>query len=132
MSGISILLVDDSLVARTFIKRNLKNTDYTHAEVIEAADGEKALNIIRDHPTHIDVILSDINMPNMDGITFVTRVRELERKRGKYLPTPIIMITSENTGEVEKRAVESGVTAYITKPFKIEHLVETLEKVLLH
>lgn len=118
-----IMLVDDSRTIRNIQKNVLKQLG--HEDIVEAEDGVQAMKIFNtDKP---DLILVDWNMPNMDGITLVRKVRELDKV------VPIIMCTTESEKSRVLEAIKAGVNNYIVKPFTVESLGEkissTLEKV---
>lgn len=125
----SILIVDDSSVTRKVIKKHLSNSPYASLKMLEAPDGEKALEIVKTEP--VDVILSDWNMPKMNGLEFSRAVREYEKKLAQKdkKQVQIIMITTEGTIEKVTQAMESGVNEYIVKPFTADTLTKTLKKV---
>lgn len=109
--GLNILVVDDSAVMRKIIKRAIEEGKYADATITEAADGLEGLKMF--NPGKTDLILSDWNMPNLDGLEFVKKVREIRTKK----KIVIMMITTEgSTGKMEE-AMDNGVDNYITKPF---------------
>jgi len=118
MSGAPrILVVEDSTMVRITVKRTLAAVEF---EVEEARDGAEGLAKVQQADTPFDLILTDLNMPNMDGLTMIQEIR----KTPGYAGTPIVMLTTES-GE-EKKAVghESGVSAWLVKPFEPDALVE--------
>jgi len=117
MSAPKILIVEDSAMVRITVKRTLSAVDFA---VDEARDGAEGLSKARDADRPYDLILTDLNMPNMDGLTMVQRIRELP----DYAETPIVMLTTES-GE-EKKAVghQAGISAWLVKPFEPDALVE--------
>jgi two-component system chemotaxis response regulator CheY len=125
----SIMIVDDSSVTRKVIKKHIGSGPYASAELLEAADGEQALENVKSGKK-IDVILSDWNMPKMNGLEFVRKLREYESGTGVGEPVKIIMITTEGTIDKVTEAMESGVNEYIVKPFTADTLTKTLKKVL--
>ncbi|PKL75266.1 MAG: hypothetical protein CVV27_16240 [Candidatus Melainabacteria bacterium HGW-Melainabacteria-1] len=125
----SIMIVDDSSVTRKVIKKHIGSGPYASAELHEAADGEKALENVKSG-IKIDVILSDWNMPKMNGLEFVRKLREHESSSGVAEPVKVIMITTEGTIDKVTEAMESGVNEYIVKPFTADTLTKTLKKVL--
>ena len=109
--GLNILVVDDSAVMRKIIKRAIEEGKYKDAAITEAGDGVEGLKVF--NPGRTDLILSDWNMPNMDGLEFVKKVRAIRTKK----KIVIIMITTEgSTGKMEE-AMDNGVDNYIAKPF---------------
>lgn len=117
----TILTVDDTASMRQMISFTLNDAGY---DVSEAADGEEALEIARQ--AKFDVMIVDINMPNMDGITLV---REL-RKLAEYKFTPILMLTTESQDSKRKEAKDAGATGWIVKPFNPEQLLNIVQSVL--
>jgi two-component system chemotaxis response regulator CheY len=119
-----ILLVDDSKTMRNIQKKVLEALG--GVEFAEAGDGLEALSAIAANPAGFNLILVDWNMPNMDGHTFVTRVRTSDKK------TPMIMCTTEAEKTRVVDALKAGVNNYVVKPFTPEVLLEkvkgTLEK----
>lgn len=117
MSAPRILIVEDSAMVRITVKRTLSAVDFA---VDEARDGAEGLAKVQGADCPYDLILTDLNMPNMDGLTMVQRIRELP----DYAETPIVMLTTES-GE-EKKAVghQAGISAWLVKPFEPDALVE--------
>jgi two-component system chemotaxis response regulator CheY len=119
-----VLIVDDSPVMRTFIRRVMKLAGFEDAEYLEAADGLEALERIRTKP--VDLILTDINMPRMDGEELL---RELG-KNGTLKTVPALVISTDATRDRVQRMLALGAQGYITKPFSPEALREELGRVL--
>ena len=130
-----ILVVDDSATMRKIIMKGVKSSGFDSSEFVEAADGVQALEAMSKEP--FDLILSDINMPNMDGITFVRCLRdqkapettaigdkELLKKVGNKVP--VVMITTEGGLEKAQEALAAGANDYLKKPFTPEQLAEKL------
>lgn len=117
----TILTVDDSTTMRQMIAFTLSQAGF---KVLEAADGVEALEVAGKQGA--DLVITDVNMPRMDGITLV---REL-RKLGTYKFTPILVLTTESTPEMKAKGKEAGATGWIVKPFSPEKLLETVNKVL--
>ncbi len=118
----TILAVDDSASMRQMIKLTLRNAGY---DVIEAGDGQQGLSQIRRSAVHM--ILTDLNMPVMDGMVFIRELRKLPACTG----IPIVFVTTEvGCGEEKSQAKAAGATAWITKPFQPEQLVAVARKVL--
>jgi two-component system chemotaxis response regulator CheY len=117
----TILIVDDSPSVRQVLNITLKGAGY---EVIEATDGKDGLGKLNGQKVHL--IVSDVNMPNMDGISFVKAVKQL----ANYKFTPIIMLTTES-GEARKREGQAaGAKAWMVKPFKPDQMLAAMEKLL--
>ena len=118
----TILVVDDSATLRTVVGIALKGAGY---DVIEACDGKDALTKLNGQKIHL--IISDVNMPNMDGITFVTEAKKLP----DYKFTPIIMLTTES-GENKKSAGQAaGAKAWVVKPFQPPQMLAAVSKLIM-
>jgi len=119
MSGPRILIVEDSAMVRITVKRTLASVDFA---VEEAKDGQEGLDKAVQSDPPFDLILTDLNMPNMDGLTMIQKLRETEA----YAETPIVMLTTES-GE-DKKAIghNSGISAWLVKPFQPDALIETV------
>lgn len=111
MREIRALIVDDSTVMRKIVERSLRQAGIDSLSVIEAGSGIDGLELLK--ASRVDLILSDINMPAMDGIEFLRQLRALNLAPG----VPIIMITTESSEEHVKQAIEAGAMSYIRKPF---------------
>ncbi len=119
--GATILIVDDSVSIRQSVRFILEQNGYT---VIEAADGLEGLKRLSE--SKVQLVISDINMPNMDGLTMVKKVRETEGI--KFLP--ILVLTTESQGSVVEEGKKAGATGWIVKPFNNEKLIETIKKII--
>ncbi len=119
MSGPRILIVEDSAMVRITVKRTLMSVDFG---VEEAKDGQEGLDKAMQANPPFDLILTDLNMPNMDGLTMIQKLRETDA----YAETPIVMLTTES-GE-DKKAIghNSGISAWLVKPFQPDALIETV------
>ena len=117
----TILAVDDSPSMREMLAFLLRSAGYT---VVEANDGDQALDVAR--ARQIDVILTDQNMPNVDGIALVRTLRAMPA----YRDTPIIILTTEASAEMKQKGREAGATAWMVKPFDPDRLVTLLKTVL--
>lgn len=108
------LLIDDDPFIREELIKSLKILDFT-GPFIEACDGQEAINIIKEnHSAPFDFIFCDVHMPNMDGISFLTT---LKTEQLLEVPTPILMLTSENNPKVVLESVKQGVGSYLLKPW---------------
>lgn len=116
-----IMVVDDSNSMRALIKQALLTAGH---EVIEAVDGEDAL--ARCNNAKIDLFLCDVNMPRIDGLTLVKRLRGLP----PFKFSPILMLTTEIDPEKKRIAKEAGATGWLVKPFQPDQLLATIKKVL--
>ncbi len=117
----SILVVDDSASLRQVVGIALKGAGY---EVIEGCDGKDALTKLDGRKVHL--IISDVNMPNMDGITFVGEVKKLPA----YRFTPIIMLTTESQEDKKRQAQAAGAKAWVTKPFQPAQMLAAVAKLI--
>ena len=117
----SVLTVDDSISMRQMVSFTLAGAGY---EVLEATDGHDALG--KANTTQADLVLADINMPNMDGIALVRELRKLPA----YRFTPILVLTTDCSDTKKDEARAAGATGWLIKPFDPEHLLETLDKIL--
>jgi two-component system chemotaxis response regulator CheY len=117
----SILAVDDSASMRQMVTFTLQGAGY---EVVEAQDGEQALGIAQ--ATKVNLVLTDVNMPKMDGIALIGALRALPH----YKFTPILMLTTESALEKKQEGKAAGATGWLVKPFNPDQLLATIKKVL--
>lgn len=117
-----ILAVDDSASMRQMVSFTLKGAGH---EVCEASDGAEALKHAQARED-FDLVISDINMPNMDGIALIKHLRAM----ANYKFTPILMLTTESGGDKKSEGKAAGATGWIVKPFNPDQLLATIEKVL--
>ena len=120
--GKTILIVDDSASVRQVVGIALRGAGYT---VIEGVDGADALKKLDGQKIHL--IISDVNMPNMDGITFVTEAKKLPA----YKFTPVIMLTTESGEEKKKAGQAAGAKAWVVKPFQPPQMLAAVAKLVL-
>ncbi|CDI02561.1 putative chemotaxis regulator CheY [Candidatus Competibacter denitrificans Run_A_D11] len=118
----NILVVDDSASMRQMVEFTLKEAGH---QVTVAEDGQAALAIAKGGLTS-DLVITDVNMPNMDGITLIRELRSLPA----YKFTPILTLTTESTTEKKMEGKDAGATGWIVKPFNPEKLLATVNKVL--
>ena len=117
---IDVLIVDDSAAIRKIVQRTLRRAGFDLGEVLEAGDGIQALEKLKGRS--VGLILSDINMPNMDGIQLLS----ILKSSAEFKHVPVIMITTE-TGEAKvMEAVRLGASGYVRKPFTIDQIKEKL------
>jgi two-component system chemotaxis response regulator CheY len=121
MNMATILAVDDSASMRQMVAFTLKGAGH---EVIEAPDGVAALATARGKK--VDLVVTDVNMPNMDGIALIRELRQLS----SYKFTPILMLTTESTDGKKQEGKAAGATGWIVKPFNPDQLLATIKKVL--
>ena len=118
MSEIRTLIVDDSSVMRKSVERALRQAGLDLMVVHEAGSGTEGLDLLR--AKQVDLILSDINMPSMDGLEFLRQLRAQNLAPG----VPVVMITTESSEEHVKQAILAGAQGYIRKPFTAEQVKE--------
>lgn len=119
----TVLVVDDSPTIVKFVSFSLKNRGFN---VITATDGMDAIEKISAHEAPIDLIITDLNMPNVDGYELIATLR----RNNQYQNTPIIILSSENGEEDKQRGMEVGATSYLVKPFKSTVLLREISKFL--
>jgi two-component system chemotaxis response regulator CheY len=117
----SILTVDDSASIRLTTRVALSNAGYQITEAVDGMDGIAKLSA-----SQFDLIVTDLNMPNMDGLTMI---REL-RKMPAHMGVPVIFLTTESDSDIKQEAKAAGATGWLTKPFDPESLVKIVRKVL--
>jgi two-component system chemotaxis response regulator CheY len=118
----NILVIDDSESIREVVSSGLRSNGYN---VLTGVNGANGLEILK-HSSKIDVIITDLNMPIMDGITFLKEVRKDEA----YRFTPIIVLTTESQEAKKQEARMAGATAWIIKPFSKEKLINVIKKII--
>jgi two-component system, chemotaxis family, chemotaxis protein CheY len=116
-----ILTVDDSSTMRQMITFTLKGANF---EVLEAGDGVEALEVAKGKK--LSLVITDVNMPRMDGITLVQRLRALP----EFKFTPILVLTTESDATMKQKGKEAGATGWIVKPFSPEKLLDVVNKVI--
>lgn len=117
-----VLVVDDSETVRQVLQLTLSNAGF---DVIEAEDGDDALNKLSG-PAVVDMLITDLNMPKMDGLELIKKIREDKKHRF----TPIVMLTTESSEEKKRAGREAGASGWIVKPFKPEQLLKVVKMVL--
>jgi two-component system, chemotaxis family, chemotaxis protein CheY len=120
MSGLRVLIVDDSSVMRKIVDRSLRQAGLELTQVFEASNGAEALARVQE--TRVDLILSDINMPTMDGLELVRQLQALDNAKG----VPIVMVTTEAGESHVVQALSCGARGYIRKPFSPDQIKERL------
>ncbi|EXJ14951.1 response regulator [Imhoffiella purpurea] len=118
----TIMIVDDSASVRQVVSIALKGAGY---DVVDACDGKDALTKLDGRKLHL--IISDVNMPNMDGISFVKQVKA----HPSYKFTPVIMLTTESAADKKQRGQEAGAKAWIVKPFQPQQMLAAVSKLVL-
>lgn len=124
MAEVRALIVDDSAVMRKIVERALRQSGLENLKVFEAGSGVEALQVLESN--RVDLILSDINMPLMDGLQFL---REL-KARNLAPNVPVVMITTESSEEHVKQAIQSGARGYLRKPFTAEQVKDRVVPLL--
>jgi two-component system chemotaxis response regulator CheY len=115
-----ILAVDDSKTMRDMVSFTLRGAGYT---VVEAEHGVAALSVLQGQK--VDAIITDVNMPQMDGITLVRKIRQLPQ----YSGTPVLILTTESDQSKKDEGRAAGATGWIVKPFSPEKLLQIVAKV---
>ncbi len=116
-----ILAVDDSASMRQMVAFTLKSAGF---DVVDADDGDKALKIAQGES--FDLVITDVNMPNMDGISLCQELRKL----ADFKFTPILMLTTESSIEKKQAGRAAGATGWIVKPFNPDQLLATVNRVI--
>lgn len=119
----TILIVDDSSSLRTVVRLAMTRAGY---DVLEAGDGLAALETLNKAPK-VHLIVCDVNMPNMDGITFVTQIKQHPRHRF----IPVVMLTTEGEDDAKNRGRQAGAKAWMVKPFNPPQLLDAVSKLVL-
>jgi two-component system chemotaxis response regulator CheY len=118
----TILVVDDSSSLRQVVGIALRGAGY---DVIEGCDGRDGLARLTGQKVHL--IISDVNMPNLDGIGFLKEVKKLPN----YRFTPVVMLTTESADDKKRQGQEAGAKAWVVKPFRPEALLGVVQKLVL-
>lgn len=121
MTAKTVMAVDDSASVRQMVQFTLQDAGYT---VVTATDGADALTKLKSGP--VNMVLTDLNMPNLDGIGLIRAVRAIPEC--KFIP--IVMLTTESQGARKDEAKAAGATGWIVKPFKPEQLIAVIKRVL--
>jgi len=124
MNSIRALIVDDSSVMRKIVERSLRQAGMELQQVLEAANGAEALNLLNDNL--VDIILCDINMPVMDGLEFIKQLPSVANAKG----VPVVMITTEGSEAHVVQAISAGARGYIRKPFTSDQVKEQIIPIL--
>lgn len=121
---VDVLIVDDSAAIRKILQRVLAQANLGVGKVLEAADGREALDAVKQQP--IGLILSDINMPNMDGLQFLGELRSHDQ----WKHVPVLMISTEGSQSKVMEAVQLGAQGFVRKPFTADQIKEKLAGIL--
>ena len=118
----TIMVIDDSASIRQVVNLTLKRAGY---DIIEACDGKDALGKLAGQK--VNLMVCDVNMPNMDGITFLKSLKE----QPGYRFTPVIMLTTESQESKKQEGKAAGARAWVVKPFKPEQMLEAVSKLIM-
>ncbi len=119
---LTVLCVDDSPLMRNMVTQTLESSG--HYRCLQAGDGKEGLEQLAKHK--VDLVVTDLNMPVMNGLDFIQAIRAVAAHR--Y--TPILMLTTENSDALKATARERGATGWMVKPFSADKLLRTLEKIV--
>ncbi len=120
--GKTVLVVDDSVSMRQMVTFTLKGAGF---EVVEAGDGKEAVDKLNGGAKP-NLVITDLNMPNMDGISLIKAIRAMAAHKF----TPVLMLTTESSGDKKKEGQSAGATGWIVKPFNPDQMLATIGKVL--
>ena len=118
--GIDVLIVDDSAAIRKILQRVLAQTDVPIGNILEAGDGLEAIERLKSN--NVNLVLSDINMPNMDGMELLGQMRA----HSLWKSIPVVMITTEGSQQKVLEAVDLGAAGYVRKPFTADQIKEKI------
>jgi len=119
-----LLIVDDSATMRKIIMRSIRQSGLKVDKFLEAGNGKEALDVIGSNP--VDIVLVDINMPEMNGLELLKKLRS----SGETKDLPVVMITTEGSENVVKKAKQLGLNGFIRKPFTPETIGSTLSSIM--
>jgi two-component system, chemotaxis family, chemotaxis protein CheY len=119
-----VLVVDDSAAIRKILQRVLRQTGMAINTIHEAGDGQEALELLRSR--RVDLVLTDINMPRMDGLELLAAIR----RSSEWAAVPVVMITTEGGEAKVAEAVRLGAAGYVRKPFTADQIKEKLAGIL--
>lgn len=117
----TILIVDDFESSRNILGRTLEHAGYN---VLHGSDGDKAMQQL--NGARIDLIITDLNMPGMDGISLIKNVRNTST----YKFTPVILLSTNGKSEKQEQAKQAGATAFVEKPFQVESFLENVKRII--
>jgi len=120
----NVLIVDDSSSMRAIVKKIIKVSGFNVGEFFAAADGKEALKVLKDE--WVDVVLTDINMPNMNGLELIAEMKKDELIRS----IPVVMVTTRGSEKKMQEAMDLGANGYIKKPFLPEEIKRTLSGIM--
>ena len=122
--ALDVLIVDDSAAIRKILHRVLLQTKLSLGQVYEASDGQEALERLRNE--HVGLVLSDINMPNMDGLEFLKEMKG----NSAWKNIPVMMVTTEGSQDKVLQALKLGAAGYVKKPFTPDQISDKLTGIL--
>jgi len=120
----NVLIVDDSSSMRAIIRKIMKVSGFNIGELLEAADGKEAIKVLTDE--WVDLVLADINMPNMNGLELISEMKKDEMLKS----IPVVMITAEGSEKRIQESMKLGASGYIKKPFLTEEIKRTLSAIM--
>jgi two-component system chemotaxis response regulator CheY len=121
----TILVVDDSAMMRKIVLRTLKMAEVEFDKTLEAGDGVEALELLRTNT--VNLIMCDINMPNMTGLELLNRIKQEKLAPG----VPVVMVTTEGSEPQVREAILAGAKGYIRKPFTLDHIKNNVKPLLV-
>jgi two-component system chemotaxis response regulator CheY len=119
----TVLVVDDAATIRQVVRAAVTSAGY---QVVEATNGQDALNKLKHHPIKLSLMITDINMPEMDGITLTKAIKSLE----PYRFLPVVCLTSEDQKTFIPKAKEAGACAWIDKPFTQKDVIDIVQRLI--
>jgi len=120
----NVLIVDDSSSMRAIVKKIIKVSGFNVGEFLDASDGKEALKVLADE--WVDIVLTDINMPNVNGMELMAEMKKDELLRS----IPVVMITTEGSEKKMQEAMDLGASGYVKKPFLPEDIKRTLSSIM--
>jgi len=120
----NVLIVDDSSSMRAIVKKIIKVSGFNVGEFLDASDGKEALKVLADE--WVDIVLTDINMPNVNGMELMAEMKKDELLRS----IPVVMITTEGSEKKMQEAMDLGASGYVKKPFLPEDIKKTLSSIM--
>jgi len=120
----NVLIVDDSSSMRAVVRKIIKVSGFNIGELLEAADGKEAIKVLADE--WVDLVLTDINMPNMNGLELISEMK----KDAMLKSIPVVMVTTEGSEKRIQESMELGAIGYIQKPFLPEDVKRTLSSIM--
>lgn len=120
----NVLIVDDSSSMRAIIRKIMKVSGFNIGELLEAADGKEAIKVLTDE--WVDLVLADINMPNMNGLELISEIKKDEMLKS----IPVVMVTTEGSEKRIQESMKLGASGYIKKPFLPEEIKRTLSAIM--